>query len=514
MPPRHLFRKTLMAGAATTTAVFASDDYLFYGNAKRCMRAAGVGIFLIYQYKVNWTVENASEIHSLVASRITDMLNTNGGMYVKFGQTLTTMGHVLPPEYMEKLRVLFSDSRTYPGEEMIKVIEAELGKPISELFKSFNEDPVASASIAQVHKATLHDGTEVAVKVQKPLISYQHKIDFFMLHVLLFCIEKSFGIPCLWSYDFAVERYASELDFNEESRNSQKASTLLKQFSSRIHVPPVRICTRRVLVSEWVADAVTIDNIDGLKKMNVNQKDIMELAVGMYAYQIFESGHVHCDPHPGNLLVRNVNNQPQLVLLDHGLYVCMTDELRRDYATFWSSMLLANQSELRKICNKWGITDPDFFASVTQQRPFKGSRGAGQMMSQKMKPPTSAELAKMHMKVKDKLTTILAETASFPPELMFVGRALNYLRSHNWCHGSVINRVRILGTRAARGLSCSEYVKFQSTFTVLRFLEFIKTNFSALWSSVIYLIPSGKVSNYLLAFSTMLDSSPMTMSEV
>eukprot|EP01060_Flectonema_neradi_P005459 TRINITY_DN1363_c11_g1_i1.p1 TRINITY_DN1363_c11_g1~~TRINITY_DN1363_c11_g1_i1.p1 ORF type:complete len:513 (+),score=44.31 TRINITY_DN1363_c11_g1_i1:40-1578(+) len=512
MTAHRLLRLSLIGGATSLSAAVA-DDQLFYGNGKRCLRAGWVGIHLIYQYKINWTPENAGDIHTLVARHITQMLNKNGGMYIKFGQTLTTMGHVLPREYMDELRVLFSDTKTYPSEDIVSVIEEELKVPISEIFTDFNMEPVASASIAQVHKATLKDGTEVAVKVQKPLIHHQHRIDFFMLYVLLFCVEKSFNIPCLWSYDFAVERYVSELDFTTEASNSEKCSRLMRTYSSRVYVPEVKVSTKRVLLTEWVPDTVTIDDVEGLKKMNVHQKDIMELAVGLFAHQIFETGHVHCDPHPGNLLVRKKGKTSELVLIDHGLYVTLPDELRIDYANFWSSMLVADSANLKAICTKWGVSDPDFFASVTQQRPFKSSRGAGQMLK-KVKAPSSEELARMHLKIKSKLTTILDETASFPRELMFVGRALNYLRSHNWCHGSIVNRVQILGSRAARGLPVWQYYKFQSAFMFFRLLEYLKTNFSSLWVTFIHVMPTGALSNFLVSFSSAIDSSPTIMSDL
>eukprot|EP01059_Diplonema_ambulator_P037470 TRINITY_DN9931_c0_g1_i1.p1 TRINITY_DN9931_c0_g1~~TRINITY_DN9931_c0_g1_i1.p1 ORF type:complete len:517 (+),score=70.85 TRINITY_DN9931_c0_g1_i1:46-1596(+) len=489
------------------------DEWCCYSVGLRSLRTAGTGLYLLYEYKVVWTPENSGEVHRRVAERIVECLRKNEGMYVKFGQQLTTMGHVLPPEYSEAFSTLYSDASVYPGEDMKAMVEHELGVPTSAIFSDFSLEPVASASIAQVHKATLHDGTTVAVKIQKPNIAYQVTIDFNMFYIVLYVIEKAFSIPTIWAHDYSVARYCSELDFEIERMNSKKSKAYLtERFGSQVYVPqvvepPGVKNSKKVLITEWIPDTVTINNTKGLRELGIDSNYVMSLAVSLYAYSIFQTGHVHCDPHPGNLLVRKVNGKPQLVLLDHGLYVDLNDEIRTDYARFWSSMILADSKTLKEVCDKWGVTDSDFFASVTQMRPYKASKGASQMMSMNSGKLTSEQMAKIHMKIKEKLASILRDTAAFPRELLFVGRALNYLRSHNWCHGSIVNRVKILGMSAAKGLSLPDQIRFHVTLNFLRGVEILATTFPTLWGLILSVLPSSAAAT-LARFGAALQSSP------
>ena len=515
---------------AVGTAAYVVDDQYFYNVGARSLRVVKTGLYLLYEYKLVWTPENSDEVHRRVAHAMAQCLNKNGGMYIKFGQQMTTMSHVLPPEYVEELKVLYDAAETYPGPQMRKVVEYELGgRSIEEVFERFDDEAIASASMAQVHRAKLRStGEEVAVKIQKPPLRVTVDIDFLMAWVVVKVVEMSFGLPLVWSHEYVSSKYKSEIDFRVEAENTRRAKDSLMA-AKGVYVPRVidDCSSRRVLVTEWIDGAVRIDDTDGMQAMGVDVPAMLHDAIDVFAYQIFQAGHVHCDPHPGNLLIRRRgahgdpaaavakkkrNNDFELVLIDHGLCVDLPDKLRVEYAKFWTAMILSDRKVLKEVTAGWGIGDADFFASMTQMRPFKSSRGVSQFGKQidlKMDPE---QMAKMHEKMKGKIVNLLSETAKFPKELMFVGRCLNYLRSHNWSHGNVINRIKILGVSAADGLTVKERFRFHLTLNLLSLLETVKTTFPMAWNAFIWVLPP-QVSVFLVRFGAVLDAAPIQLPE-
>jgi len=161
----------------------------------------------------------------------------------------------------------------------------------------------------------------------------------------------------------------------------------------------------RTMVMEWVDCISAANDRLALQKAGLDPKEVMQLATEVFGYQIFSTGHVHCDPHPGNLLVRKAPTDSslkwQLVLLDHGLYCDLPDRLRRDYADFWVATALGDTDSAIRICKSWGIADQEateFFASMTQFRRVRlGSGSVGTAaglfrgQSSQSNPPTVAE---------------------------------------------------------------------------------------------------------------------------
>lgn len=519
---RFLKWRALPAAGLAGGALWVDDQC--HHVAQRTMRALGTGLYMLWEYKVRWTPEKSSEVHQRVARRLVDCLKKNEGLYVKFGQALASMDIVLPEEYRQALHVLHDQAATFSFNEVKRVVEAELGRPLDEIFSQFDEEPVASASIAQVHRARLKvnclpaeerayfpteaDDIAVAVKVQKPNIPAQNHWDLTAYRLVLEVFERSFDLPLAWTYAYTKRQLQAELDFRVEAANAARCAAEMEdnpRLCNRVAVPQVfhSVSGQRAMVMEWVDCVAPVSDKAALEKAGLDPVEVMRTATEVFGYQIFSTGHVHCDPHPGNLLVRVAQPKAvptggesnwQLVLLDHGLYCELPDQLRQQYADFWVATALGDRDAVVRLCRGWGVADEEaseLLASLTQFRRVRlgagrlgsiaalfGQNGKSaqfhaapappseveqaQAVAESVSPdmaqsisqarrPTAQELAAAQVKLKARAKKLLADTRAFPQELIFVGRNLNMIRSANFSLGSAVNRVAILAECAAAG---------------------------------------------------------------
>ncbi len=239
------------------------------------------------------------------------------GLLIKACQFLGTRADILPRVYVEVLSQLHDRVPARSTEEISAAVEAELGRPLGEVFASFDALPLASASLAQVHRACLHDGREVAVKVQYPEIADIVAVDLanFRFFVgILARIERNFDLRMVIR---EVSKYVQlELDFENEARNSKTIRANLAARSDVV-VPAIvdELSTRRLLVMEYLP-GIKITDVEALEATGIDKQEVARVLSEVFCQQILVDGFFHADPHPGNLLVRP---GPQLVLLDFGL---------------------------------------------------------------------------------------------------------------------------------------------------------------------------------------------------
>ncbi|KAJ2866650.1 hypothetical protein GGH94_001376 [Coemansia aciculifera] len=404
-------------------------------------------------------------IHERAARRLLLCCKENGGLFIKFGQSIAVQSSLLPPPFRKELSVLYDNAPSVAVSEITPVIERGFpGRTLDDMFVDFSPEAVASASVAQVHTARLRSDPSqvVAVKVQKPEIKLQIGWDLFAFRACAHLIEYAFDVPIMWSVDEIERRLREELDFEREAGNSELAGRDLDTLADRwlrrvVYIPKVfwEATSREVLTTEWV-DGTSLVHPQKLAIEGWSNKEIMQQMVALFAFQIFVAGNVHGDPHPGNILIRqNPNNaywhEPQLVLLDHGLYVRESKLFRRQYAEFWRSAMIGNKQSMARIAESWGISDAGMFSSMVSLKPpiLGGHHRANVDDTEKGESKRAYE---QQMEVKRRTIAALRESSSLPPELVFVTRNMNIVRANNQSLGTPVNRVQILGQYAALGL--------------------------------------------------------------
>ena len=266
--------------------------------------------------------------HRRGAGRVLDAASDLGGTLIKAGQFASSRPDLLPPAYTRTLSELQDRVAPQPWPVIEGAVTREMGGPLSGAFQSFDREPIAAASIAQVHRAVLADGRPVAVKVRYPGIERLIEADLSALEGIFEAISRlepnvRLG-PIL---EYLRWTLPLELDFIREARAMGRLGRALSDRED-VAVPGVieGLNTGRLLVMELV-EGVKITDREGLVRAGLDPKRVAELLVEVYAEQIFRRGILHADPHPGNLLVRPGPDGPVLVLLDHGLTVDVPEGL-------------------------------------------------------------------------------------------------------------------------------------------------------------------------------------------
>jgi ubiquinone biosynthesis protein len=256
-------------------------------------------------------------------------LNEMGPIYVKFGQIMSTRRDMIPADIADELALLQDRVAPFPGEQAQAIVEKALEQSTAELFQSFDLTPLASASIAQVHAATLHDGSEVVVKVVRPGIRKQLRRDIDLLYSIANLAERySAAGQRVKPPEFVREFETFVFDELDMYREASNASLLRRNFegSKDLYIPEIYwpYCREPVLVMERVS-GVPVNDVEALREHGVNLDRLARIGIRNFYTQVFRDNLFHADMHPGNILVDVSDPEnASYIALDFGIVASLT----------------------------------------------------------------------------------------------------------------------------------------------------------------------------------------------
>jgi ubiquinone biosynthesis protein len=291
--------------------------------------------------------------------RVRDMLDELGPTFVKFGQLLSTRPDIVPPDILAELRGLQDDARPEPFDRVRLVVEQELGLTIEQAFESFDEEPIAAASIGQVHPAVLPGGQAVVVKVQRPDAERQLSADIQLLYqaarVARERVRRLQFIDLVGTVDEFSRTVRRELDYGIEARNAEVFRRLFAG-DEAVWVPKVfwRHTTGRVLTMERVG-GTAVARIDFAGWTGEDRRRLALRITETWMQMVFVHGFFHADPHPANILVRSPD---QLSLVDFGMTEQLTPRDREAAVRLLLDILNQDAEKLPRRLRALGVRYP------------------------------------------------------------------------------------------------------------------------------------------------------------
>jgi len=479
-----------------------------YVRVGRCAVAASK-IVLDYRATARASTDASAlaAAHARGGETLRAVCEANGGVYIKIGQHIALLDYLVPEPYLRALRPLFDCAPRTPYERVREMLQLELGAPVEALFAEFEREPIASASLAQVHRArSLADGRMLAVKVQHPPLQDMLRTEVGLLAALVRVVrllEPSFGFE--WLVDEVRLNLPLELDFRNEARNAEKCrACLARRFGERVRVPRVhaQLSSARVLTMDFEAGTPASDAAS-VRALGLDPRGVARLLGQVWGEMMFVSGWVHCDAHPGNILVRtDGRGRVQLVLLDHGLYRQIDDDLRAQWARLWAAVVLSDESQIRRVTRELGVHSRrmeklgsgltfTLVAAMLTAKPYSAvASGSLDALDVRALATDAAERAALASDVSKYGTAIIEVLESLPRPLLLLLKVNDALRSAGLRLGARPSDTYIVtaleSLRALRGCSGSARARHWATrpraqFSLLRARLRICTYLLAEW---------------------------------
>lgn len=281
---------------------------------------AAAGKFLFYLWWDGLLQNKSAHTRRIRAHWLVNTLLDLGPTFIKIGQSLSTRADLLPLEYVKELGQLQDRVPEFSSEEAIALVESELGKDIYTLYRDFDSFPIAAASLGQVHRARLHTGEDVVVKVQRPGLSKLFDLDVKAVYqVIRFCDRyfpwtRKYNLEAIYHEFFKI--LYQEIDYVQEGKNADRFGDNFKEYP-RIIVPKVywQYTNKKVITVEY-APGIKVDDRISLEAIGVDIQKLNQLGICCYLKQLLIDGFFQADPHPGNLAV---TEDGSLIFYDFGM---------------------------------------------------------------------------------------------------------------------------------------------------------------------------------------------------
>jgi len=296
-------------------------------------------------------------------------LETLGPTFVKLGQFLSTRPDILPREYVDALGRLQSEVKGFSFEQAQETIEAELGIEVSEAFIEFDPEPIAAASIGQVHRALTRDGRTVVVKVQRPNIRETVMTDLEVIGAIAGFVQKNTEIGELYGVDDMFQEFNNsmlrELDYLQEMRNLITLRKNLREFNNIVVPIPIETLTTQRILTMGFIEGTKITLLPDSGKPDIDRTLLLEDTFRAYLKQILVDGFFHADPHPGNLVL---TKDGRIGILDLGMVARITPGMREKLIRFLVAMSNGEPEDAAHIAASIGEKMDNFDASKYYRR--------------------------------------------------------------------------------------------------------------------------------------------------
>ena len=377
---------------------------------------------------------SATERWQRVARRYRVLAVDLGGVLIKLGQFMSVRVDVLPPAVTSELAGLQDEVPAEPLDKIQTLIEAEYGQPLSHIFRWFSPTAEAAASLAQVHRAQLLTGDDVAVKIQRPGIGAIVETDLLAIGTAMRMLKRYRSISRRVDLDRLYAEFSrttrAELDFEAEGENAERFAENFAQ-DPCVRIPRIytETSTQRVLVMENMV-GIKIGDFEALEQAGVDRKEVAKRLFDTYLQQVFVHNFVHADPHPGNLFVQPLMPAPgqprpfRLVFLDFGMVATIPEGLGKNLRNYLMAFATRDVNRMVRAFQDAGFLLPG--ADLERLEQVEGDlldRYSGLTMRQAREQAMS-EWQDLAREYRD----ILYEMPfQFPANLLFVGRAISIL---------------------------------------------------------------------------------------
>jgi predicted unusual protein kinase regulating ubiquinone biosynthesis (AarF/ABC1/UbiB family) len=309
----------------------------------------------------------SDEIHRERARTLTRIIASLGPSFIKLAQVFAIRADIIPQIYIEELRNLHDRVPPFPTAEVRRRIQNELKQPLEAVFDSFETEPLAAASLGQVHRAR-YRGEDVIVKVLRPGVEELVATDVRVVQNLVFILEQFIDHHIIRSTRTIMEEFsrmiAEEMDFEHEADNVERFGELFRD-SDFVIIPRVyrEVTTTRVLVMQFF-EGFRVTEVNEIVRHNIDTRRMIENLIEFYGEQLLIHGFFHADPHPGNILIRP---DSRIVLIDYGMVLEITPELQQDLVRIVIAAVRSDVDELISMAYKLDMLEYDVSPAVVRE---------------------------------------------------------------------------------------------------------------------------------------------------